>query len=703
MDKIKRFFKYDFFILLLDVVAVNASYFLALLLRFSLNGRLDPLLDDYIDTVVYFSPIYTVFCVLIFFIFRLYGGMWRYAGIGDVNRILISNFITSVFHVFATIFFFQRMPISYYVMGTAIQLVTIGFIRFSYRLAVLEKRQITKSNASNALVIGTKENGSQTLKLLSMGVQYRPVAVIDCDNKDTGKLMNGIPVYGQSEFESVVVKNKIKAVYLAEVNVDSEYRKKVIKYCKENQIQFSDYTAFFSYKGDIDSFIDVISTQESLGFDEKKSIPFSPPDISDAEINEVVEAMKSGWITTGPRVKLLERRLAAFIETGKTDYDTERDAAIWNNRVACLYSATAAEELNLRILGIGEGDEVIVPAYSYTASASAAIHCGATVIFVDIQKDGDPVTHMPEMDYDALEKAVTSKTKAIITVDLAGIVCDYDRVFDIVERKKDLFTPKESDGSMLGDLSSRIQKSIGRVAVVADGAHSLGASRNIRGEKKYCGTIADFTSFSFHAVKNFTTAEGGASTWTDKDGIDNSEIYKMYQLLSLHGQSKDALAKSKVGAWEYDIIGPWYKCNMTDIMAAIGLRQLDRYSGLLDRRVEIIRRYDEACDRLGISHLVHHTDNMDSSNHLYLIRIPGISVEKRNEIIKTLAEQGVSTNVHYKPMPMMTAYIDLGWNINDFPNSYDYYKNLITLPLHTKLTDEDVEYIIEKLEDVIKI
>lgn len=702
MDKIKRFLKYDFFILLLDVVAVNASYFLALLLRFSLNGRLDPLLDKYIDTVVYFSPIYTVFCILVFFIFRLYGGMWRYAGIGDVNRILFANIVTSAIHIILTVILFQRMPISYYVMGTAIQLVAIGFIRFSYRFAILEKRQIAKSNASNALVIGTKENGSQTLKLLSMGVQYRPVAVIDCDNKDAGKLMNGIPVYGQSEFESVVVKNKIKAVFLAEVSVDSEYRKNVIKYCKEHLIQFSDYTAFFSYKGDIDSFIDVISTQESLGFDEKKSIPFSPPDISDAEINEVVEAMKSGWITTGPRVKLLERRLAAFIEKGKTDYDTERDAAIWNNRVACLYSATAAEELNLRILGIGAGDEVIVPAYSYTASASAAIHCGATVIFVDIQKDGDPVTHMPEMDYDALEKAVTSKTKAIITVDLAGIVCDYDRVFDIVERKKDLFTPKESDGSMLGDLSSRIQKSIGRVAVVADGAHSLGASRNFRGEKKYCGTIADFTSFSFHAVKNFTTAEGGASTWTDKDGIDNSEIYKMYQLLSLHGQSKDALAKSKVGAWEYDIIGPWYKCNMTDIMAAIGLRQLDRYSGLLDRRVEIIRRYDEACDRLGISHLVHHTDNMDSSNHLYLIRIPGISVEKRNEIIKTLAEQGVSTNVHYKPMPMMTAYIDLGWNINDFPNSYDYYKNLITLPLHTKLTDEDVEYIIEKLEDVIK-
>lgn len=699
MDKIKRFFKYDFFIFLLDIIAVNASFFLALVLRFSINGRMDPLIDKYLDTVINFAPFYTVICIIVFFIFRLYGGMWRYAGIGDVNRILIANLITVFIHVISTIFFFQRMPISYYVMGSAMQIVSIGIIRFSYRLAILEKRQITKSNAINALVIGTKENGSQTIKLLSMGIKYRPVAVIDCDNKDVGKLMNGIPVYANNEFESVIIKNKIKAVFLAEIRVDIKYRKKVIKYCKDHQIQFSDYTSFFSYKGDIDSFVDVISTQQ---FDEKKSIPFSPPDISDAEINEVVEAMKSGWITTGPRVKLLERRLSAFIETGKTDYDTESNSERWSNRVACLYSATAAEELNLRVLGVGEGDEVIVPAYSYTASASAAIHCGATIKFVDIQKDGDSVTHMPEMDYDALEKAITNKTKAIITVDLGGIICDYDRVFDIVERNKNLFTPKESDGKPLGDLSSRIQKTIGRVAVVADGAHSLGASRVFRGEKKYCGAIADFTSYSFHAVKNFTTAEGGASTWTTKEGIDNAEIYHMYQLLSLHGQSKDALAKTKVGAWEYDIVGPWYKCNMTDITAAIGLRQLDRYAELLDRRVEIIKRYDEACDRLGISHLVHHTDYMDSSNHLYLIRIPGITVEKRNEFITKMAEQGVSTNVHYKPMPMMTAYKDMGWDIKDFPNTYDYYHNLITLPLHTRLSDDDVGYIIEKLENVVR-
>ena len=426
MDKIKRFFKYDFFIFLLDIIAVNASYFLSLVLRFSLGWRMDPLIDKYLETVIYFAPFYTVICIIVFFIFRLYGGMWRYAGIGDVNRILIANLITIVIHIIATVLFFQRMPISYYFMGAAMQLVSIGAIRFSYRLAVLEKRQITKTNAINALVIGTKENGSQTIKLLSMGVKYRPVAVIDCDNKDAGKLMNGIPVYSREEFESVIVKDKIKAIFLADINIDIEFRKSVIKYSKEHQIQFSDYTAFFSYKGDVDSFVDVISTQTSHSLDEKKSIPFSPPDISDAEINEVVEAMRSGWITTGPRVKLLERRLAAYIETGKTDYDTERDSSKWSNRLVCLYSATAAEELNLRILGVGEGDEVIVPAYSYTASASAAVHCGAMVKFVDIQKDGDNVTHMPEMDYEALEKAITNKTKAIITVDLGGIICDYD-------------------------------------------------------------------------------------------------------------------------------------------------------------------------------------------------------------------------------------------------------------------------------------
>lgn len=435
----------------------------------------------------------------------------------------------------------------------------------------------------------------------------------------------------------------------------------------------------------------------------QRRISFSPPDISELEIAEVCEALRSGWITTGPRTKLLERRLAAYIETGKTDIDCEipENVQKYSNRVVCLNSATASEELNLRILGIGEGDEVLVPAYTYTASASAALHCGATVKFIDIQKDGDPITHMPEMDYEKLEAAITEKTKAIVTVDLGGIVCDYDRVFEIVEKKRNLFVPKESDGSPLGDLSSRIQKAIGRIAVVADCAHSLGASRIFRGEKKYCGAIADFTDFSFHAVKNFTTAEGGASTWLTLEGIDDVEIYHMFQLLSLHGQDKDALAKTQIGSWEYDIIGPWYKCNMTDIMAAIGLRQLDRYRGLLERRVEIINKYNAVCDELGISHLVHHVDGMDSSNHLYLIRIPGITVEQRNAIIVKMAERGAATNVHYKPLPMMTAYKKMSGGIELYPNSYDYYHNLITIPLHTLLSDEDVDYICDCLRAAV--
>lgn len=438
---------------------------------------------------------------------------------------------------------------------------------------------------------------------------------------------------------------------------------------------------------------------------DRRTISFSPPDISELEIAEVVAALRSGWITTGPRTKLLERRLAAYIETGKVDVDCESPEGVerYGQRTVCLNSATAAEELNLRILGVGEGDEVIVPAYTYTASASAAIHCGAKVVFVDIQKDGDPVTRMPEMDYDALEAAITPKTKAIITVDLGGIVCDYDRIFEIVERKRELFCPKASDGTYLGDLASRIQKTLGRVAVVADCAHSLGASRVVsrpggrllsRPERRYCGAIADMTSFSFHAVKNFTTAEGGASTWLPLPGIDDAEIYKTFQLLSLHGQNKDALNKTKLGSWEYDIIGPWYKCNMTDVTAAIGLRQLDRYPGLLARRAEIVARYDEVCDGLGVSRLVHRTSEMESSYHLYLTRIPGIDEAERNALIEALAQHGVATNVHYKPLPMMTAY---GKNYDAFPNAYDYYHNLVTLPLHTLLSDDDVEYVTEVL------
>ena len=431
---------------------------------------------------------------------------------------------------------------------------------------------------------------------------------------------------------------------------------------------------------------------------DKRIIPFSPPDISELEINEVCEALRSGWITTGPRTKLLERRLAAYIETGNNSFDTESDPERWSSRVVCLNSATAAEELNLRILGIREGDEVIVPSYTYTATASAAVHCGATIKFVDIQCDGNPENHMPEMDYEQLENAITEKTKAIIAVDLGGIVCDYEKLFSVIENKRNLFKPLVNDVSPLGELSSRIQNSLGRIAVISDAAHALGASRIIYGSRKYVGSIADFTSFSFHAVKNFTTAEGGAATWRSFDGISNSEIYKFYQLLSLHGQNKDAFLKAKAGAWEYDIIGPWYKCNMTDITAAIGLRQLDRYQSMLDRRKIIIRRYDQMCDELGVQHLVHYTNTITSSGHLYLTRIPGISDELRREIINRLADRGINTNVHYKPLPMMTAYKEMGWSIKDFPNSFAYYNNLITLPLD----DNDIVYICDHFEEIIK-
>lgn len=397
-----------------------------------------------------------------------------------------------------------------------------------------------------------------------------------------------------------------------------------------------------------------------------RKIPFSPPDISELEIQEVCEALRSGWITTVPRTKKLEQKLAQYCHTDK---------------MVCLNSATAAEELNLRVLGIGPGDEVLVPAYTYTASASAAIHTGAIVRFIDCQENS------LEMDYDRMEAAITEKTKAVIPVDLGGIPCDYDRIYEAVERKKDLFRP-----------NSEIQKAMGRIAVVADCAHALGAEKN----GKMTGALADFSSFSFHAVKNFTTAEGGASCWKTIPGVDNDELYHQYQLLSLHGQSKDALAKTKLGAWEYDIVGPWYKCNMTDIMAAIGLKQLERYPGLLQRRAEIIRRYDAALKPLGVETLTHFGEDYRSSGHLYITRVPNITEQQRNDIIVKMAEREIACNVHFKPLPMMTAYKTLGFDIEDYPNAYKHYANEITLPLHTKLSDEDVAYVIENFTEILK-
>ncbi len=394
-------------------------------------------------------------------------------------------------------------------------------------------------------------------------------------------------------------------------------------------------------------------------------IPFSPPDISEEEIKEVAEALRSGWITTGPRTKQLEKLIAEYVGT---------------EMCVCLNSQTACAEMALRVLGVKPGDEVITSAYTYTASASIIDHIGAKIVLVDTQKDSF------EMDYDALEAAITEKTKAIIPVDLGGVVCDYDRLFEIVERKKNLF-----------HASNDIQKALGRVAIMADTAHSFGASCN----GKMAGAIADFSSFSFHAVKNFTTAEGGALTWRTLDGIDNAEIYKKLQLLSLHGQSKDALAKTKLGAWEYDIVGTWYKCNMTDVAAAIGLKQFERYPNMLKRRKEIIGRYDDAFKPFGVESLPHYKDNSQSSGHLYITRVPGITAEQRNEIIIKMAEHGVATNVHYKPLPMHTAYKNLGFDIADYPNAYTHFANEITLPLHTCLKDEDVDYVIAAYKEVL--
>ena len=688
--------KGDIWIVLLDIISVNAAYFLGILIRFFVGGKFYTSLRELPYKYSKFAPVYTIICILVFFVFKLYGGMWRYAGISDLNRIVMASAVTTIAQVVGTLIFVERMPLTFYFIGAALQFAFIAIIRFAYRIIIVERRRISKKQA-NALVIGGGEESHYILRLLNNGLTYRPVCVVD---KNTiGRLMDGLPVY--NTLNEALAGHEVNNVFLADTTLTAKEKDEIYDLCKSKGLPIRDYTNFFSFAAENDPFYgvqEVIPGAEG----EKRFIPFSPPDISNSEVSEVAETLRSGWITTGPRTKVLERRLAAFIETGETDIDTERDPDRWNKRVVCLSSATAAEELNLRILGIREGDEVIVPAYTYTASASAVVHCGATVEFVDIQKGGDSKTHMPELDYDELEAAITPRTKAIITVDLGGIVCNYDRIFEIVNRKREVFMPVETDGTPLGDLSSRIQKAIGRVAVVADCAHSLGASRIVNGRKTSCGAIADFSSFSFHAVKNFTTAEGGASAWRSISGIGDNEIYKFYQLLSLHGQSKDALAKTKAGAWEYDVIGPWYKCNMTEIMAAIGLRQLDRYDQLLEKRKEIIRKYDIACDELGISHLNHHVEGMDSSNHLYLIRIPGIDMTKRNLFIEKMIEPGVSVNVHYKPLPMMTAYQTMGWDIRDFPNAFDYYQNLVSLPLHTLLTDEDTDRVCEALKSAFQ-
>ncbi|MCF0229981.1 MAG: DegT/DnrJ/EryC1/StrS family aminotransferase [Parasporobacterium sp.] len=398
----------------------------------------------------------------------------------------------------------------------------------------------------------------------------------------------------------------------------------------------------------------------------KRNIGFSPPDITELEIEEVARALKSGWITTGPRTKRLEKNIAEWVGTSKC---------------ICLNSQTACAEMALRVLGIGPGDEVITTAYTYTASASVIDHVGAKIVMVDCEPDSF------DINYDQVEKAINEKTKAIIPVDIGGKPCDYDRLYEIVERKKHIFKP-----------DNEIQKAMGRVSINADCAHSFGASRN----GVMAGKLADFSAFSFHAVKNFTTAEGGALTWKTIPGIDDDEIYRQLQLLSLHGQSKDALAKTQLGAWEYDIVGTWYKCNMTDIVAAIGLKQFERYPDLLKERKAINQAYDAAFAPLGIEVISHYTDEWQSTGHLYLTRIPGITPEQRNEIIIKMAKEGIACNVHYKPLPMHTAYKRLGFDIKDYPNSYKKYANIITLPNHTLMENEDIEYVYTKFTEIVK-
>ena len=405
--------------------------------------------------------------------------------------------------------------------------------------------------------------------------------------------------------------------------------------------------------------------------------------MTELEVQGVADAIRSGWITTGPRTKKLEKELADYLGT---------------NKLVCLNSATASEELSLRVLGVGPGDEVIVPAYTYTSSAAAAIHVGAKVVFVDSQPNS------VEMDYDKVAEAINERTKAIIPVDLGGIPCDYDKIFEIVESKKNQFHPSQKCGNDLEKLGSKIQEELGRVLIVADGAHALGADWQgaiTNNERKMLGNIADFTSFSFHAVKNFTTGEGGAASWKSIPGIDDEEIYHWFQLLSLHGQSKDALEKTKLGAWEYDVMLPLYKCNMTDITAAIGLKQLERYPNLLARRREIIKKYDSICDEIGVDYIRHTGENYTSSGHLYITRVTGCDDAQRREIITKMAERGVATNVHYKPLPMMTAYKTYGWDIRCFPNAYHLFENEITLPLHTKLSDEDVDYLLKCFKNIV--
>ena len=656
--------------LLYDLIAVNGAYYIAMVIRYYSMNAFIPDARRSLDIFMRVMPYNGVISVAVFYLFRLYNTMWEFGGLRDLNRVFFACVTNATLYVLVTLLFFGRMPTGIYLLGGAIQFVLVAMLRFSYKLYLMERNSLEARRKAtvNTLIVGMDSLGQHSRRR----VEETPCMKLTCiaSTREVGEnlYVNGVPVIsGLENIEPMLEKKKVNCVILADEQLSAWDSRKLKVLCDGRGIEVLDYADFLQNEVLTDT--TVVSPNASSSV---RTISFSPPDITDSEINEVRRALRSGWITTGPRTKELERKLAAYCHT---------------SRVVCLSSATAAEELNFRICGIGEGDEVIVPAYTYTASASAAIHCGAKVILVDSQKDSF------EMDYDQVARAITERTKAVVAVDLGGILCDYDKLYAAVLSKRDLFRPKEGS-----DLGARIQQTLGRVLVFADCAHGLGAQRGGR----MAGELADFTDFSFHAVKNFTTAEGGASTWRDIPGIDNEELYHQYMLFSLHGQSKDALAKSKAGAWEYDIIGPWYKCNMTDIQAAIGLKQLERYDGLIDRRHQIIARYDAMCDALGVGHLTHQGAQFRSSGHLYLTRIPGISEAQRQEIMDIMAQQGVATNVHYKPLPMMTAYKNLGWDIRDFPNAYDYYHNLITLPLHTRLSDRDVDYVIQCFTQAVK-
>lgn len=657
-------------LVILDILFVNgailASYFLHNNLVFS---------QEYFSQWFNNAYIFTIIFVLLFWLFGLYKSLWRFASAEEILKITLANFV-AMFSVGVLInnVFIQSVPWAVIIISFFISTALTGGIRYSYRIS-RDKRiefkfdQVT-ANRKRVLIIGAGEAGSIVIKELQGAKQneYLPVLVVDDDSNKMNKALHGVQIlHNINNILEYVRKYKIDEIIIAIPSASKERIDEWIELAGETNcsIQVSPGLADFM-TGRITYRIVRPSPSLVKRNGDYRDIQFSPPDITDSEIEEVAKALKSGWITTGPRTKELERQVAQYVGV---------------NKAVCLNSATAAMELVLRIMGIGPGDEVITTPYTYSASASIIDHVGAKIILVDTSPDSY------EMDYDKLESLINEKTKVIIPVDIAGKMCDYERIYAIIERKRHLFKAK-----------NEYQSLINRILIMSDSAHAFGATQ--KGFK--CGQVADFTCFSFHAVKNLTTAEGGAVVWRNDLGFDDEHIYKQFMLFSLHGQSKDALAKNLKGSWEYDIVYPAFKNNMTDIVAALGLAQLERYSKLLQRRKDMIRLYDQSILSNNIQALRHLDDKNESSCHLYLARIPGISEEQRNQIIILMADVGIATNVHYKPLPMFTAYKNLGFKIEDFPNAFAMYQNEITLPLHTLLSDDDIRYIAMHLARAVK-